>query len=195
MKRKSFAALLGEFFGYLILGFILSYIVMGAMVFAVNTLVKILVLICTMGVMLGLLSFVAFKEGKRERSLVKLRRVEGPMHYRCLICGLILIIPLYTTVILLALSKAGIVGDFYGYYKLFNPWYLPLTAALSPMIEVEGGLSPSAYVADIGWGVIGLYALLPISVPLVIHLTYKFTFNEVAIGGSSNKNEYQRYDD
>lgn len=199
MKRKSFGMLLLHFFGFLLISFLLCYIVLGAIALAVNTFLTILLSVCSIGIFLALMGHVAYQEGRRDLKLVKLKRVEQPAPYRCLVCGLLVVVPLYATVVLLAASKAGLIGNFYTLYKVLNPWFLPLTTLLSPQVALSSGeLAPSANVADIGWWVIAVYAVLPLLVPLASHLSYKYAYSDKQITERiifSKKGPYQREDD
>ena len=109
MKRQPFYILLLKGIGYIILGNILCmFMTMALSMFGGNIVFNILSIICGTLIFYMLIFTVAWKDGARERSLVKNRRVDAPLKYRWIYLGVIMyVIAALPTLVLLQAVLPG----------------------------------------------------------------------------------------
>lgn len=89
MQRKSFISLLLVTLGYIVLGNVMCLIMtMAISMFGSNWFTKALAIICCTAVFFMLVFTAAWKDGVRERSLVKLGRVERELKHRWVLIGI-----------------------------------------------------------------------------------------------------------
>lgn len=106
MKRQPFYLLLLKGIGYIILGNILCmFMTMALTMFGSNIVFNIIAMICGTLIFYMLVFTVAWKDGCRERSLVKNRRVDAPLKHRWIILGVILFVIAVSPTVLLLLNK------------------------------------------------------------------------------------------
>ena len=106
MKRQPFYILLLKGIGYIILGNILClFMTMALAMFGGNIVFNILSIICGTLIFYMLIFTVAWKDGARERSLVKNHRVDAPLKYRWIYLGVIMYVIAAAPTILLLLNK------------------------------------------------------------------------------------------
>ena len=106
MKRQPFYILLLKGIGYIILGNILCmFMTMALSMFGRNIVFNILSIICGTLIFYMLIFTVAWKDGARERSLVKNRRVDAPLKYRWIYLGVIMYVIAALPTLVLLLNK------------------------------------------------------------------------------------------
>ena len=106
MKRQPFYILLLKGIGYIILGNILCmFMTMALSMFGGNIVFNILSIICGTLIFYMLIFTVAWKDGARERSLVKNRRVDAPLKYRWIYLGVIMYVIAALPTLVLLLNK------------------------------------------------------------------------------------------
>lgn len=106
MKRQPFYMLLLRGIGYIILGNILClFMTMALTMFGTNIAFSIIAMICGTLIFHMLMFTVGWKDGARERSLVKNHRVDGPLPHRWIGIGLILFVIAAAPTIVLLLNK------------------------------------------------------------------------------------------
>ena len=106
MKRQPFYILLLKGIGYIILGNILCmFMTMALSMFGGNIVFNILSIICGTLIFYMLIFTVAWKDGARERSLVKNRRVDAPLKYRWIYLGVIMYVIAAMPTLVLLLNK------------------------------------------------------------------------------------------
>lgn len=90
MQRKSFIKLLLSALGYIVLGNVMCLVMtMAVSMFGLNWFTKILAIVCCTAVFFMLIFTAAWKDGVRERSLVKLGRVECELKHRWVLIGIV----------------------------------------------------------------------------------------------------------
>ncbi len=106
MKRQPFYILLLKGIGYIVLGNILcTFMTMALAMFGGNIVFNILSIICGTLIFYMLVFTAAWKDGCRERSLVKNHRVDAPLNHRWIYLGVILFLIAAAPTILLLLNK------------------------------------------------------------------------------------------
>lgn len=91
MQRQSFFILTAKGIGSIVLGNVLClFMTMGMAMFGANWFFNMLSLICGVLIFYLLVFTAAWKDGVRERSLVRLKRVEREKKYRWIFIGLIM---------------------------------------------------------------------------------------------------------
>ncbi len=132
MQRKPFWKLLAVGVGYMVLGNVMSTIMTAAASVLANVpFVMIILFIFTLFIFYSLCFTAAFKDGQRERLLVKNHRVEGVIKGRWLIIGLIMLVLMWIPSVLLFIDS--IAGLFDGYlipYRMICGMIYPLALAM-----------------------------------------------------------------
>lgn len=110
MKRQPFYVLLLKGLGYIVLGNILClFMTMALTMFSTkmggDIVFNIIAIICGTLIFYMLIFTVGWKDGVRERSLVKNHRVEAPLKHRWIILGIILFFIAAAPTIVLLLNK------------------------------------------------------------------------------------------
>lgn len=106
MKRQPFYILLLKGIGYIILGNILCmFMTMALSMFGGNIVFNILSIFCGTLIFYMLIFTVAWKDGARERSLVKNHRVDAPLKYRWIYLGVIMYVIAALPTLVLLLNK------------------------------------------------------------------------------------------
>lgn len=91
MKRESFGILTLKGIGFVVLGNILCLIMtMAIFIFGSNMFIKVLAIAFSAVIFFSLVFTAAWKNGVKERSLVKLKRADGVPKYRWIAIGLIM---------------------------------------------------------------------------------------------------------
>lgn len=91
MKRESFGILLLKGIGYVVLGNVLCLIMtMAIFVFGGNMFIKVLAITFSAAIFFSLVFTAAWKNGAKERNMVKLGRVESAPKFRWIAIGLIM---------------------------------------------------------------------------------------------------------
>lgn len=106
MKRQPFYILLLKGIGYIVLGNVLClFMTMALSMFGSNIVFNVLAMICGTLIFHMLVFTVAWKDGARERSLVKNHRVDSPLKYRWIILGIIMFVIAAAPTVVLLLNK------------------------------------------------------------------------------------------
>ncbi len=106
MKRQPFYILLLKGIGYIVLGNVLClFMTMALSMFGRNIVFNVLAMICGTLIFHMLVFTVAWKDGARERSLVKNHRVDSPLKYRWIILGIIMFVIAAAPTVVLLLNK------------------------------------------------------------------------------------------
>ncbi len=170
LRRKSYLRLLLRYVGVTFIGlsFALFYVVarkgMGA--FA-----NVIFSFCTISCMLCLYADLCLKLGGEMGGNVRLHKEKDcPKHGMLL--GILSTIPYYVTYIILVLSKAGVIGNFFGWFKLINSPYLPL-------LDLFGKADTKAAAIPIDYLII--FAIFPIINIVVCHLCYKISYERIDV--------------
>ena len=171
MQRKPFWKLLLLGIGFMMLGNIMSTIMTVAMAVVMEyTAAQVVLFIMTFFVFYSLVFTVAYKDGERERAMVKNHRVEAPIKLRWVKIGvcmwLVMIIP---SVILLVMRLMEVQSAYVITYRM-------ICGAIYPLSFLVGIVSEN--VADIAifhpFIFMGVYALIP----LATHIGFKFGFED-----------------
>lgn len=106
MKRQPFYILLLKGIGYIVLGNVLClFMTMALSMFGGNIVLNILAIVCGTLVFHMLVFTAGWKDGVRERSLMKNHRVDSPLKYRWIILGIIMFVIAAAPTIVLLLNK------------------------------------------------------------------------------------------
>ena len=148
-----------EFFGFFVMLFF--WAVAKAMGMVANVMFGFSGLMCVVCIMADF----AYKQGASAGSDARLHGGQVKRGFG-LVLGLIAVAPNVVTALLLVLSKAGIIGNFVGGYKILN-------ACIFPLMDIW---AHSADIKDLPWAIfilIGIYLLLyPLSSYIGIRLAY-----------------------
>lgn len=146
MTRQPFYFLLLKGIGYIVLGNVLClFMTMALAMFTSGSdntglviLLDIVAMICAAAIFHMLVFTVAWKDGSRERSLVKNRRVDAPLPHRWIWLGLIMFVVAAAPTILLLLNKLFFpeIDTFY-FYPLISGSAYPFVQTFVPMPEIE----------------------------------------------------------
>lgn len=171
-KKENIAARCLKGVGYWILGSFMCFFVCSATVVLMRSILtlKIFISLCTLVITMGLYFNWAHYAAKRDKNAVKFHNME---HDRTMPFKMAVSAPIisYVMLIMLYLSKMGVIPDIFNYYLLGNMWLLPFVTMFTGERTIEA----------IPWvGILGITLLVLIQ-PLTIALTYIFTYNEVDI--------------
>lgn len=108
------------------------------------------------------------KQGETMKNKVNLHGAKPCRNFGLKI-GLIAMLPSYLSLIVLVLSKAGIVGNFLPAYKLLNSCFFPI-------IDI---VAHTANVAEMSISSFGLFAVLPLFFPFSAWLSFKWGYDQV----------------
>lgn len=190
MTRQPFYILLLKGIGYITLGNVLClFMTMALTIFTVQIgaelIFNIIAMICGTLIFYMLVFTVAWKDGVRERNLIKFRRVESPLKYRWIILGIILFVIAASPTILLLLNKLFfpesdtlyiyrfISGSAYPFIQTFIPHPKLETVAWMPtnyrQIDEMSALFPALMLV--------YYALIPVATQLGWYFGYYDKFN------------------
>lgn len=152
MKRKPFYNLLLQGFGYIVLGnFLCLFMTMALTMFATNldfygseVVFNVLAILCGTLIFFMLMFTVAWKDGARERSLVKNHRVEAPLPRRWIWLGLIMFAIAALPSVVLLLNKLFFPqADTFLVYRFVSGSAYPFIQTFVPVPE----LADKAWVA------------------------------------------------
>lgn len=108
------------------------------------------------------------KQGEKARNKVNLHG-EKPCRNFGLAIGSAAMLPSYITLILLALSKAGIIGNFLPAYKLLNACYFPLIDLVAHTADVNQ-MNPYVFI---------LFAVMPLFYLLSSWISFKWGYDQI----------------
>lgn len=171
-KKESFAERFLKGIGYWFLGSFMCFFVCSAMLVLMKSLLtlKLFIAFCTTMITLGLFFNWAHYSAKRDRNAIKYHNMEYDkyMPLKMAIAGPI--VP-YVMLVMLYLSKAGVIADIFPYYIWGNMWMLPFITMFTGERTIDA----------VPWlGVLGITFLVLLQ-PLTIVLTYICTYNDVDV--------------
>ncbi len=146
MKRQPFYILLLKGIGYIVLGnFLCFFMTMALTMFTSNSdnpgfviLMNIIAMLFAVLIFHSLMFTVGWKDGVRERSLVKNHRVESPLPYRWIYLGIILFLIAAAPTIVLLLNKLFFPqADTFFIYRFVSGSAYPFIQTFVPMPELE----------------------------------------------------------
>lgn len=108
------------------------------------------------------------KQGEKARSKVNLRGAKPCRNFGLWI-GVVSMMPSYITLLILALSKAGYIGNFLPAYKLFNACFFPLIDIVAATADINL-MNPYCFI---------LFAVLPLFYPLSSWISFKWGYDQV----------------
>lgn len=145
MKRQPFYILLLKGIGYIVLGnFLCFFMTMALTMFTSKSdnpgfviLMNIIAMICSALIFHMLVFTIAWKDGTRERSLVKNKRVDGPLPHRWIFLGVILFLIAAAPTIVLLLNKLFFPeADTFYVYRFISGSAYPFIQTFVPMPEL-----------------------------------------------------------
>ncbi len=171
MQRKPFWKLLIIGVGYMVLGNIMSTVMTVALsVFADVTFVTVILFVLTLFVFYSLVFTAAFKDGQRERLMVKNHRVDAPIKGRWALIGVIMFaVMCIPSIILFFDAVLKLFDGFLIPYRMICGMIYPLALSMGVNYSEISMLPP--YYAFI---FMGCY----IFIPLAAHLGFNVGFND-----------------
>lgn len=174
MQRKPFWKLLIIGIGYMVLGNVMSTVMTVALsVWADVTAVMGILFVFTLFVFYSVVFTAAFKDGQRERLMVKNHRVEAPIKGRWLKIGLIMLSVMCIPSLILFFDAAYRLFD--GYlipYRMICGMIYPLSLAMG--VNYSEITQMPSYFAFI---FMACYVLIPLATALGFDIGYKDKFN------------------
>ena len=176
MGRRCFGKLVLEGIGTVILGNVLCAIMTaGIYVFGSNIVTKVLSVMCGVLIFQLLILTFGWREGKRERGLVRYKRVEREKRYRCLTAGIIMFVFAAVPSALLLLNKLLLPReDFIILYQFISGSAFPFVQAFVPRVEAELAWAGSGALRIDGMSI--LFPILMCAYYLLIPFAAQFGF-------------------
>lgn len=171
-NKESFAARSLKGIGYWLLGsFMCLFMCMSMLVLMKSFLIlKFFVAFCTTAIMLGLFFNWAHYSAKRDRNAVKYHNMEYDK-YMPLKMSLTAPIISYIMLILLFLSKFGVIRDIFNYFMYIDMWIVPFVKIFTEQTTVS---------CIPWWGMVGFTFLILLQ-PATISITYILTYKDVDV--------------
>lgn len=175
MQREHFLKIFAKGLGYAFFGNILS----GIMLISIAPMISVwficlVALLFTLFIFASLMFTAGFRDGQREKSMLRNKRVESSPKYRWVIFGLIIgaIISVPSIIVLLGkLGVIGISGEYMFAYRFLNGTVFPLYHITNVHTNVA--------VADFPlWLPITCMGIFWAVSPLAAQIGYKFGFDE-----------------
>jgi len=135
-------------------------VAMGLVANIIFGVVGIIVLMCIM-------ADYGLKEGEKARNKVSLRGAK-PCRYFGAAIGSIAMAPNYLTLLLLALSKAGVIGNFLPAYKLLNVCFFPIIDIVAHTADINE-MNPLAFI---------LFAIMPLFYLVSSWVSFKWGYDK-----------------
>lgn len=174
MQRKSFLKLLAVAFGYMVLGNVMGTIMtVASSVIANISAIMVVLFIMTLFVFYSLMFTAAFKDGQRERLMVKNHRIDAPIKGRWLTIGFIMLIIMCIPSVILFFDASYRLFD--GYlipYRMICGMIYPLALAMGVNYSEISEMPP--YFAFI---FMACYILIPLATHLGFDVGFKDKFN------------------
>lgn len=174
MQRKPFWKLLILGIGYMVLGNIMCTVMTVALsMFGDVPAIMAIVFVFTLFIFYSLVFTVAFKDGQRERLMVKNHRVDGPIKGRWTVIGVIM---------LLVMCIPSVILFFDAVYRLFDGYLIPYRMicgmiyplALTMGVNYSEITEMPPYIAFI---FMACYILIPLATYLGFDVGFKDKFN------------------
>jgi len=175
MQREHFLKIFAKGLGYAFFGNILS----GIMLISIAPMISVwficlVALLFTLFIFASLMFTAGFRDGQREKSMLRNKRVESSPKYRWVIFGLIIGAIISVPSIIVLLGKLGIIG-ISGEYMFA---YRFLNGAVFPLYHVTN-VHTNVAVADFPlWLPITCMGIFWVVSPLAAQIGYKFGFDE-----------------
>ena len=171
-KKENLAKRCFKGVGYWFIGNFMCFFICSTMIVLMRgtIILKIFVSLCTLLITMGLYFNWAHYAAKRDRNSVKFHSMEYDrfMPLKMSIAGPI--VP-YITLIILYLSKLGVIRDIFSYFLFGNMWILPFVTMFTGERTID----------FIPWsGIFGITFLMLIQ-PAVISATYILTYKDVDV--------------
>ncbi len=178
MQRKPFWKLLITGVGYMILGNFMGTVMTVALsMFADVTFVTVILFALTLFVFYSLVFTAAFKDGQRERLMVKNHRVDSPIKGRWALIGVIMFaIMCIPSLILFFDALLGLFDGFLIPYRMICGMIYPLALTMGVNYSAISLLPP--YFTFV---FMGCYILIPLAAHLGFNAGYKDSFNSEKI--------------
>ena len=186
MTRQPFYILLLKGIGYITLGNVLClFMTMALSMFGGNIIFNIIAMICGTLIFHMLVFAVAWKDGVRERNLVKYHRVDSPLKYRWLILGFILFAIAASPTELLLLNKLFFPdNDTLYFYRFISGSAFPFIQTFIPKPDLDSpAWIPTEYRQIDSMPVLFpalmliFYAVIPVMTQLGWYIGYYDKFN------------------
>ncbi len=187
MERRSFFKLWLTGVGWIVLGNVMClFATMGLAMFGKNLFTNVLGIIFAVLIFFLLMFTVAWKDGERERSLVKNGRVDGVLKYRWVFIGLAMFaVAIIPTVVLLLNVLFFPEVDTLFFYKFVNGSAFPFVSTFIPVPEigkevwVEAAATRQIDNMSVLFPVFMLayYALIPAATHIGFSMGYNDTLN------------------
>ena len=158
--------------GYWFLGSFMCFFICSTTVVLMRSLLtlKIFISVCTLVITMGLYFNWAHYAAKRDKNAIKFHNMEYDKYMPLKMAVAAPVFP-YIMLVMLYLSKAGVISDMFNYYLLGNIWILPFVTMFTGERTIDA----------VPWaGILGITFLVLIQ-PLTIALTYIFTYNDIDI--------------
>ncbi|MBD5384198.1 MAG: hypothetical protein HDR72_04270 [Ruminococcaceae bacterium] len=166
MKRESFGVLTLKGIGFVVLGNILCLIMtMAIFVFGSNMLIKVLAIAFSAVIFFSLVFTAAWKNGAKERGLVKLKRVDSAPKYRWIAIGLIMFAFAAAPTIFLLINKLFFPEqDNLLIYQFVSGSAYPLVLTFTPQADALVSQASRVEAMSVMFPVLmmGYYALIPV---------------------------------
>lgn len=170
LRRKSYLRLFLRYIGSLLIGlsFALFFVVAKR---GLGAFANVIFSFCTICCMLCLYADLCLKLGGEMGGNVRLHKEKDCLRHGMLL-GVLSTIPYYITYVILILSKAGAIGNFYGWFRLINSQYFPLLDLFA-----KGDTLATAIPVDY----LVIFALFPLINIVVCHMCFKVSYERIDI--------------
>ena len=166
MKRESFGILLLKGIGYVVLGNVLCLIMtMAIFVFGSNMFIKILAIAFSAAIFFSLVFTAGWKNGAKERNMLKLGRVESAPKFRWIVIGLIMFAFAAAPTIYLLINKLFFPDrDNLLIYQFISGSAYPLVLTFTPQADALVSQASRVEAMDVMFPIlmIAYYALIPV---------------------------------
>lgn len=175
MQREHILKIFVKGLGYAFFGNLLS----GIMIISIAPMISVwfislVALLFTLFIYASLLFTAGYRDGEREKSMLRNKRVESSPKYRWVVLGLIIGLIISVPTIIVLLGKLGIIsisGEYMFAYRFLNGAVFPLYHIAQVHAEVA--------VADFPlWLMLTCTGIFAAFSPLAAHIGYKFGFDE-----------------
>lgn len=171
-NKENFAVRCLKGVGYWFLGSFMCFFMctITVMIMRGALILKVFVGFCTAAITLGLLFNWSYYCAKRDRNAVKYHNME---YDRLMPLKMSLTAPIFSYVMLIVLyvSKLGLIPDILNYYMLANMWLLPFLKMFTEGTTLE----------SVTWGGMAGFTFLVLLQPAIIAVTYILTYKDVDV--------------
>lgn len=173
MQRKSFIKLLLSGLLYMLLGNIMCAVMTVSLApFITHEFIKIMSFLFSIFIFYALVFTVAFKDGQREQSMVRLRKVEEPNKNKWITIGFLMMgIMFLPSMVLLIIKISGAWFDPMIVFRFVCGMVYPLSILISP-----GGIDSMAVFTPVIYML--CYAAIPVATHIGFYLGYTDKLNK-----------------